>query len=179
MVKKESIKDYRRVNINFYPEVPKLINIKDKTKVNIRYCLIEPFAYVHIYWDPKIYELVYDVEEPVLNNQEKIYRDEMLVAMRDIIDFENIIKKNNETILDYIHKRFKILAIELGMDLSYDSFAKIYYYLCRDFIGFNEVEPLLRDYFVEDIECNGIESHIYIVHRVYRNIKTSVKFSDI
>ena len=75
MVKKESIKDYRRVNINFYPEVPKLINIKDKTKVNIRYCLIEPFAYVHIYWDPKIYELVYDVEEPVLNNQEKIYRD--------------------------------------------------------------------------------------------------------
>ena len=80
--------------------------------------------------------------------------------------------------LDYIDKRFKLLAIELGIEVSYESYKKMFYYLCRDFVGFNETEPLLRDYFVEDIECNGANSSVYIVHRVYRNMKTSLIFKD-
>jgi len=73
---------------------------------------------------------------------------------------------------------FRILIIELGIDMPYESYKKIYYYLCRDFMGFNETDPLLRDYFVEDIECNGVNTPIYIVHRIYRNIKTNVIFKD-
>ena len=40
-------------------------------------------------------------------------------------------------------------------------------------------QSLLRDYFVEDIECNGIGTPVYIVHRIYRNIKTNLIFRDI
>ena len=43
----------------------------------------------------------------------------------------------------------------------------------------DKVEPLFRDYFIEDIECNGINTPIYIVHRLYRNIKTNIIFDDI
>jgi len=64
------------------------------------------------------------------------------------------------------------------MTLSYESYKKIYYYLCRNFIGFDEIEPLLRDYFVEDIECNGANSPIYVVHRVYRNLKTNINIQS-
>jgi len=81
-------------------------------------------------------------------------------------------------LIDYIDKRFKLLAIELGIEISYESYKKMFYYLCRDFMGFNETEPLLRDYFVEDIECNGANSPVYVVHRVYRNMKTSLIFKD-
>ena len=49
---------YPRPKIDFSPQVPQLKKIKDKTKINIRYCLIAPYAYAHIYWDPKEYELV-------------------------------------------------------------------------------------------------------------------------
>ena len=38
---------------------------------------------------------------------------------------------------------------------------------------------MLRDYYVEDIECNGVNSPIYIIHRIYRNIKTNVIFKNI
>ena len=82
-------------------------------------------------------------------------------------------------LLDYIDQRFKFLAVELGIDISYESYKKIYYYLCRDFIGFNEIEPLLRDYFIEDIENNGADTPVYIVHRMYRNMKTNILFKDI
>jgi flagellar protein FlaI len=178
MKTEQGIQNYKRVQINFSPSIPPLKKTKDKTKINVRYCLISPFAFVHIYWDPKIYELKYEIEEPFLDKTEMAYKEQIISAMRDLINFYKIIGKNKEKILEYIDKRFKILATELGINISYETYKKIYYYLCRDFIGFNEIEPVLRDYFIEDIECNGVNSHIYIVHRNYRNIKTNIIFKE-
>jgi len=176
--KKLGIQDYQRIKIDFSPEIPPLKRIKDKTKVNIRYCVISPFAFVHIYWDSKIYEIVYEIEEPLLNKEEAEYKDQIMTAMQDMINFDNVVEKSKDVLMDYIDKRFKFLAIELGINLSYESYKKIYYYLCRDFVGFNETEPLLRDYFVEDIECNGAGGPVYVIHRVYRNMKTNLVFKE-
>jgi archaeal flagellar protein FlaI len=178
MKQKLDISQYPRIMIDFNPRVPKLKKSEDKTKINVRYCLIEPFTFVHIYWNPKIYELVYEIEEPLLTKEEEKYKEEITSIMKEMIDFDGIIEKEQEKLLKYIDSRFKFLAIELGMKIPYESYVKIYYYLCRDFLGFNETEPLLRDYFVEDIECNGVEVPIYIVHRVYRNLKTNIIFKE-
>ncbi len=177
--KNTGIQSYKKIPINFSPAIPPLKKVKDKTKVDVRYCLISPFAFAHIHWDPKIYEIVYEIEEPLLNEEEKKYKEQVTSTMRDMINFDSIVTKSEEALMDYIDRRFKFLAIELGLNISYESYIKIYYYLCRDFIGFNEAEPLLKDYFVEDIECNGTDSPVYIVHRVYRNIKTNLLFSDV
>ncbi|MFA4952989.1 MAG: type II/IV secretion system ATPase subunit [Candidatus Pacearchaeota archaeon] len=175
---KQDIQSYPRVEIDFSPKIPPLRLIKDKTKIDIRYALISPFAFAHIHWDEKISEVLYNVEEPVLDAVEKNQKEQIINAMRDIIDFDIVIEGGKDMILDYIDKKFKLLAIELGINIGYESYRKIYYYLCRDFIGFNEVEPLLRDYFVEDIECNGVNTPIYIVHRRYINLKTNVIFKN-
>jgi flagellar protein FlaI len=181
MAKKANIgiKDYPIPKINFNPIIPPIKRIKDKTKVDIRYCLVSPYAFAHIHWDPKIYEIIYEIEEPILDNEEKKYKEEIITAMNNMVDFETVVGKDRAKLLEYIDKRFKILAIELGINLSYESYKKMFYYLCRDFIGFNETDPLLRDYFVEDIECNGASTPVYIVHRIYRNMKTSLAFNDL
>ena len=175
---KKSPQPFPRIQIDFSPQIPSLKKIKDKTKIDVRYCLIAPYAFVHIYWDSKIHEMVYEIEEPILDDDEKIIKDEIVTAMSEMINFDTLIKKNQETLLQHIDGRFKILLAELAINLSYESYGKIYYYLCRDFIGFNETEPLLRDYFIEDIECNGINSPVYVVHRIYRNLKTTLVFKD-
>ncbi len=177
-MKNKTIFEFKRPYINFSPKIPPIKKIRDKTKVNLRYCLIEPFAYVHIYWDPKIYELVYEVEEPFLNKTEEKQKKQLISAMRDIINFDSIISKDVNSLLEYIDKRLKLLSSEIGIGLSEESYKKIYYYMCRDFIGFNETEPLLKDFFVEDIECNGINSPVYIVHRIYRNMRTNIFFKE-
>jgi flagellar protein FlaI len=128
---------------------------------------------------PEIYEVIYEIEEPILTQEEEKQKEEIITAMNNMIDFETIVEKEKSKLLEYIDKRFKLLAIELGIELSYESYKKMFYYLCRDFVGFNEAEPLLRDYFVEDIECNGANSSVYVVHRVYRNMKTSLVFKDL
>lgn len=174
------IGNYQRVEIDFNPKFPPLKKIEDKTKIDVRYALISPFAFVHIYWDAKIYELIYEIEEPLLNDEEEKQRKQIVNAMRDMINFYNVVEKEKEeTLLEYIDSRFKVLAIELGMEMSYESYKKIYYYLCRDFIGLDEIEPVIKDFFVEDIECNGIDSPVYIVHRIYRNMRTNIKFNDL
>jgi len=170
---------YPRPEIDFSPQVPPLKKIKDKTKIDIRYCLIAPYAYAHIYWNPKEHELVYEVEEPKLTKEEKEFKDQLIDAIRSMINFDAVVEKDLDNLLEYIDQRFKILAFDLGMNISYESYKKIYYYLCRDFIGLNEVEPILKDFFVEDIECNGIDTPIYIVHRYYRNIRTNVEFGSL
>lgn len=176
--KKEEIK-YPKVSINFSPENPQFKKLADKTRVNIRYSLISPFAFAHIYWDSKISEMVYEVEEPILTEEETHYKEEIISAMEKMISISESLERDQQALLDYIDKMLRLLITELGIELSYEGYKKIYYYLCRDFIGFNEVDPLLRDYYVEDIECNGVNTPIYIVHRMYRNIRTNVVFNDI
>ena len=177
--KKIGIQAYPQPKINFYPIVPPLKKPKDKSKVNIRYSLVEPFAFAHIYWDEKRFDLVYEIEEPVLTKEEEEIKNELISTMRDLINFDEAVEKNEAALLKYIDKRFKLLATEFGFNINWENYKKIYYYLCREFMGFNEVDPLLKDYFVEDIECNGSESPIYIVHRIYRNLRTNLRLDNI
>ncbi|MCK5606605.1 type II/IV secretion system ATPase subunit [Candidatus Pacearchaeota archaeon] len=176
MAKKTGLENYPTPVINFNPDVAPIEKSADKTQTNIRYALIEPFAFAHIYWNEESSEIVYDVEEPILDKRELVIKAQIITAMRDLINFDSIVDGSQETLLKYIDKRFKILATELGFSISWESYQKIYYYLCRDFIGFNEVEPIIRDYYVEDIECNGVDAPIYIVHRKFRNLRSNVKF---
>ncbi|MEM1535339.1 MAG: type II/IV secretion system ATPase subunit [Candidatus Pacearchaeota archaeon] len=169
-------KSYPSINLN--PPIPPIKKIEDKTKVNVRYPLISPYAYAHIYWDAKASELVYEIEEPLLNEQErkilKLIRD----ALQEVINISYLSEKTQEEILDYIDKAIKLIADELSLTIPEKSYSKLFYYIYRDFIGLNEIEPLLRDYFIEDIECNGINSSVYVVHRIYRNLRTTLIFYD-
>jgi flagellar protein FlaI len=173
------IQEYPRVNINFSPVHPPLKRFEDKSKIDVRYSLISPFAFAHIYWNPEIFEVVYEIEEPILSEQEQKYKEELISSMKEMIDYTELVEGDQEKLLEYIDRMFKILATEIGIDISYESYKKIYYYLCRDFMGLNETEPLLRDYYVEDIECNGANTPVYIVHRIFRNMKTNLVFRNI
>ena len=179
MAQNQNIKDYPPVVVDFSQKIPPIKKQEDKRKIDVRYPLISPFAFAHIYWDEKEFEVAYDIEEPILNAQEIKQRTEIISAMKEIINFEEIVERDEKKLLAYLNQMYKVLVLELGMNMSYDSFKKIFYYVARDFIGFNEAEPLLRDYFVEDIECNGVGYPVYIVHRIFRNLKTNLIYKRI
>jgi len=167
------------IKINISPSIPPMPVIKDRTKVDVRYTVIDPYISVHIYWKPSINELVYEVEEPILDKKEKADLEKIESSMMEVVNINVLVEKTQEALIEYIHKTSKNLINELDLEISDAEYKKIFYYLFRDFVGLNEVEPLLKDYFIEDIECNGVNTHIYVVHRVYRNIKTNVKFQAI
>jgi flagellar protein FlaI len=53
------------------------------------------------------------------------------------------------------------------------------YYIYRNFLGYNEIEPLLQDPNIEDISCDGIGLPIYVIHRRFGSLKTNVVFEDL
>tara|TARA_Y100000310_G_scaffold340397_1_gene436030 strand:- start:139 stop:1779 length:1641 start_codon:yes stop_codon:yes gene_type:complete len=167
-----------KIEINLNPSIPALPKMQDKTKINLRYVLISPYASVHIYWDNKQGELMYEVEEPVLNQNEKSLLTTLERSLGEMINVNVLVDKTKESMIDYIDKTSRLLIEELGLQVGEESYRKIFYYLFRDFVGLNEIEPLMRDFFIEDVECNGVNAPIYIVHRLYRNVKTNLKFDS-
>jgi len=163
--------------INFNPVFPILPRYQDKSKINIRYMLIEPYVSCHIYWNSELGEVVYEIEEPLLNDSEKKVLEDLRTGMTEMINFSSV-EKSRDAILSYLDKIAKIILSELGHKLTKESYERIYYYLYRDFVGLNEIEPLMKDVFIEDVECNGLNSGIYVVHRIYRNLRTNIIFNN-
>jgi archaeal flagellar protein FlaI len=167
------------IRLNLNPAIPPLSRFKDKKNVDIRYMLIPPFASVHIYWNRKLGELVYELEEPVLSAEDKVTLNRIEEAMLELINVNVAVDKTLEATTNYIDKTARLLIDELNMNVDSSSYSKIFYYLFRDFVGLNEIYPLLRDYFIEDIECNGVDTPVFIIHRIFRNLRTNIVFRDI
>lgn len=167
------------ITIDLNPKVPSIPKFEDKTKIDVRYMVISPYVSIHIYYDEKLGEVIYDVEEPILEDKDKENLNSIENAMREVV---NINMSGNDTteegLIDYIDKTARLIISELGLSIEEESYSNIFYYLYRNFIGLNEIEPMMRDYFIEDLECNGMGENMYIVHRNFRNIKTTVKFND-
>jgi flagellar protein FlaI len=167
------------IHVNLNPPIPPLPRNEDKTKVDIRYSLVSPYANAHIYWDSKAGELVYELEEPLLKAEERASLEAIEEAMLELVNINVVVEKTTEAMIVYIDKTARLIIDELNLKVPEDSYTKLFYYLYRDFIGFNQIDPLMRDYFIEDLECNGINTPLYVVHRVYRNLRTNVQFSNL
>ena len=167
------------ININLSPQVPSIPAFDDKTKIDVRYMVIPPYVSVHIYYDVKLGEVVYDVEEPIISDEEKVVLNRVESAMREVVNVNMVLgDRSVEGLIDYIDKIARLIISELGLSVEEDFYSRMFYYLYRDFIGLNKIEPMMKDYFIEDLECNGMGDSLYIVHRVFRNIRTTTKFTD-
>ncbi len=173
------IEEKPEVTLDLNPKVPVLQRFPDKTLINVRYMIIAPYVSAHIYWNDETGEIMYDIEEPILDEAEKQQLARLEEGMRELINVNFLVENSIEGIITYLDKTAKLLITELGLKISKESFKKIFYYIYRDFIGTNEIEPLLRDYFIEDIECNGVGTPVYLIHRIYRNLRTNIIYKNI
>ncbi len=166
------------IKINLNPQIPAIPAFDDKTKIDVRYMVISPYVSIHIFWDDDLNEVIYEVEEPILKEGDWKALLQIKEAMREIVNISFTGTNNtSEGLIDYIDKTARLIISELGIKIEEENYHNIFYYLYRDFIGLNEIEAMMRDYFIEDVECNGVDEPLYIVHRVFRNIRTSVKFT--
>ncbi|WP_434522058.1 type II/IV secretion system ATPase subunit [Halorubrum sp. AS12] len=58
--------------------------------------------------------------------------------------------------------------------LSEHQVEKLLYYLKRDFIGYERIDPIKYDINVEDISCDGYNSPVFVYHSEYEQIITNI-----
>lgn len=148
-------------------------------KVTVKYSLIPPFASTSIQWDKKKNELIYNVIEPKLSEKEKQIQEKIVNGLLEILDVELSAIKNKKEAIDYLEKQIKKILDEFEIKLSSKNYLKMMYYIYRNFVGLNEIEPLLQDPYIEDISCDGTGIPIYIVHRKYGSIKSNIVYNDL
>jgi archaeal flagellar protein FlaI len=164
--------------IDTRPTIVELPPLSERNKINVRYPLVAPYAYAHIYWDNNENELLYVLEEPALSSTEQEILRLIQLALEEMINISYSHATKLNMIIGYLEKNVQAILVELGTKVSRTTYLKLMYYIYRNSVGLNKVEPLIHDYYIEDIECNGLNFPFYIVHRKYENLRTNVMYKS-
>ncbi len=157
-------------------ELPKTDDVKN---LDINYPLLEPLASANIKWMPEKKSLKYHIIEPVLTKSEQEKLDNIKKDLVELIDVELTKLDEEGATMSYLEGKVKKVLEEENIQIPTKEYIKIMYYIFRDFIGVNEIEPLMHDPYIEDIGCDGIGTPIYVVHKRFGSLETSVIYKDI
>lgn len=155
-----------------------LPHFKQLKHTNVTYPLLEPFVRTSISWDPKQKHLVYRVTEPSLTAKEEKILKKIEASLTEMIDIKISEMSDPKATLDYIEGKVSGVLNDLGVDLDPRSYLKIIYFIFRNFIGLNDIEPLMHDPFIEDIGCTGLDTKLYITHRRFGPMITNISYPD-
>ncbi|MEM2092068.1 MAG: ATPase, T2SS/T4P/T4SS family, partial [Candidatus Bathyarchaeia archaeon] len=92
------------------------------------------------------------------------------------VEFSSL--RSTEEAIKYLQELIKKIVKDFGISIPPESYKKIMYFVYRDFVGLNEIEPLMQDPNIEDISCNGVNKPVYVWHRRYESIPTNIRFVD-
>lgn len=158
-------------------KIKTIVKLPDKAS-DVKYPLIPPYAFANLKYDKKEGNTTYNVSEPVLNEKEKGIYSKVVNSLLEVLDIELSSIKRKEEAMQYLEGKIRKILEDLEIRSTEQSYNKIMYFIYRNFIGLNEIEPLMNDPYIEDISCDGVGVPLFIVHRKYGSIKTNIVFDE-
>nr|WP_319539867.1 ATPase, T2SS/T4P/T4SS family [uncultured Methanospirillum sp.] len=157
-------------------QVPSVLNIQSEDGVTAEeaYWLYQPHSYVAITLD-KDKERTYKVVEPELSPRERIILEETHETLRDVLVYDKPVTKG-DLVLEF--EEVSKVVKTYDPKISEDRLLVLYYYLRRNLNGYGKIDPLMYDELLEDISCNGHDLPVYVHHRYYGSIPTSIRFES-
>ena len=156
----------------------------DRRKVDITYGVNPPFAFVHVSFNEGTGEFDYDILEPKLTHQERALgtdirsKMEAIMGQEEIPITEGVALGESQELRDYLRQKFLTVLDLYNIDVPPKRQPVLLYYLYREFLGFGQTDPILRDPFLEDISCLGPGVTMYVFHRVFGSLRTNVSYSS-
>ncbi|MDW7732590.1 MAG: type II/IV secretion system ATPase subunit, partial [Methanolobus sp.] len=145
-------------------------------EVNITYEVTPGCQYVHIEFREE--SLVYQCLEPPMSESEK----EALYIIQNAFDkmaHSEILLVQEEDRVEALRDRFDLIVDIYRLKLSDTQKDKFFYYLHKKYMGFDRMDLLMKDPYLEDITCNGPYTPLYVNHRVYGSVATDVIYEEI
>jgi flagellar protein FlaI len=156
-------------------EIPKIAD--PAIEVVALYPIIEMYSYIRITFNSETSEYYLETIEPHLEPEEM----DLLVLIKDTLERTLGYEYDKLSLMDkksYLSESIGSYVDSRGVTISPILRKKITYYITRDFVGYRDIDPLMRDDNVEDISCDGVGVPLFIYHRKYGSLKTSLVFSD-
>ena len=138
------------------------------------YWIESPYVYIKIVRQ-KTQGFTYTVVEPAITTREQIVLRETAIHLRKVIVYDDPDKPPVHQLNDqFIHHIIR----EFHPDVTGERLAILTYYLRRDLSGFGPLEALMHDPALEDISCNGENLPVFVFHRTWGSLPTSVLFRE-
>ena len=139
-----------------------------------RYWVVEPYSYVKI---ERVGNegFTYVVSEPAISQKEKTILLETYTHLRDIIIYDNTETDRDNRIDPAAAAR---IIRQFDPDITEDRVALLNYYIGRDLSGYGPLEVLMQDPALEDLSCNGHDLPVFVFHRTYGSLPTSITFTE-
>ena len=134
-----------------------------------------PYSYVRIIYNHNNNEYSYNVVEPKLTEDEKKSLDFIEDSLIKTLDYE-LEEIGEESVEKYLKESIDEIIDDYSLDIDEKLKNKLFYYVCRDFIGFGKIDIFMKDLQLEDISCDGPGVPIFLFHRKYESIRTNVIF---
>jgi len=141
------------------------------------YPVYEPYAYVRISYDEDDHQYLYEVIEPELSEREtKIleFIQETIVDVLDVGLSRLTEEEAEEMLVDLTEEVIEDYSIELDENTR----LRLTYYIVRDFLGYDKLDVIMRDPMIEDINCDGVGVPIFLYHRKYESMASTVVFEE-
>jgi hypothetical protein len=115
------------------------------TGIDTRYALIEPYAYANIRWDAGTQELRYNIIEPPLTAEERGKLDKLKTLIIDLLDINLMDIRDMNKVKDYLYEKVSQVVADYEIQMTEVEYNKVLYYIYRDFLGLERLEPLIQD----------------------------------
>lgn len=145
-------------------------------EINVTYPVIPPFQFANIRYDPANNDLVYSPAEPALTKKEENYLSTISLLLENIRVDPDVLLENKE---EHLRRMIAEIMDKYGMKLSEFQREKIMYLLSKEYTGNGWIEVPMNDRYIEDISCNGADVPLYIYHRVFESIRTSITIPEL
>ena len=136
-----------------------------------RYWVNAPYTFIVITKDTEASEHIYHAVEPDLNGFTRRLLERIRRDIREPLLYHAGEPEIGEEVL---RAELASLVGEYGVDIGVADFHALLYYLLRDFLGYDRVDPLMHDPHIEDISCDGYDLPIFVYHSTYTDIETNI-----
>ncbi|HTW77542.1 MAG TPA: type II/IV secretion system ATPase subunit [Thermoplasmata archaeon] len=156
----------------------------DRRTIDVTYAVNPPFAFVHIDFNDTTGEFDYTILEPKLTDEERQKGVEIRAKMEAVMGQEEIpitagvALGESPELKEYLRQKFLTVLDLYNIDIPEKRQPVMLYYLYREFLGFGQTDPILRDPFLEDISCLGPNVAMYVFHRVFGSLRTNVVYEN-
>ena len=138
-----------------------------------RYWVNAPFAFVSINYSDEDDKHRYHIVEPDLDELEVELLDRLLDDIREPLLYRSEVATDPEqALMEELQTRLE----EYGVEITLETYYRLYYYLYRRFHGYAKIDPIMHDPHVEDISCDGPGLRIFVYHDDYTDVETNVTF---
>lgn len=148
---------------------------KNWTEIDF-YQLKKPFTFVSVLQHTESRDKRYILIEPMLEKEELDSYTFIFDALNSApVHTIDLIEKGPTVLLEQLVDE---IITDYALTLTQLQKQKIIYFLKKNLLGLDKIEPLMNDPRIEDISCDGSEVPLFLYHQDHGSIQSNVIFED-